>query len=193
MSPQVLIVGAIEFATDFCEELQKKYSIEYYTSKNRDEFIHDCANKYKEGITAIYLTHDSTRTIGVFNKEMISILPSSIKFICGHGAGYDNIDVNACADRDIMVSHTPGAVDNATADIAALLILSCCRNAIAASDNLKLGRWNKGVRMGIDPEGKVLGIIGAGGIGRTLAKRMSGFDLAKVQYYNRNRLSEESK
>jgi D-3-phosphoglycerate dehydrogenase len=131
--------------------------------------------------------------VGAFDSELVSKLPNALKYIVYCGAGYDSIDVNACADHKIMVSHTPQAVDDATADVAAILILNCCRNVIAATDNLRQGRWKFGVRMGIDPQGKVLGIIGAGGIGRTLAKRMSGFDLAKIQYYNRSRLPENSK
>ncbi|RCH87044.1 hypothetical protein CU098_009486, partial [Rhizopus stolonifer] len=129
--------------------------------------------------------------IGPFDAELVSHLPEATKYIVYLGAGYDSINVEACAKRQIMVSHTPLAVDDATADIAAILILNCCRNVMAASENLRQGRWRNGVRMGIDPQNKVLGIIGAGGIGRTLAKRMSGFDLKKVQYYNRSRLSEE--
>ncbi|KAI8982062.1 D-isomer specific 2-hydroxyacid dehydrogenase [Mycotypha africana] len=65
-----------------------------------------------------------------------------------------------------------------------------CRNAWAAAKNLREGRWRDGVRMGTDPQNKVLGILGAGGIGRTLAKRMLGFGLAKIQYYNRHQLPE---
>lgn len=190
MSPQVLIVGCIDFAIDIYEELQRKYSIEYYTSKSRQEFITDCQTKYKD-VPVIYRSPESQAVVGPFDAELVSHLPPSLKYIVYCGAGYDSIDVNACADRDIMVSHTPVAVDDATADIAAILILACCRNIIAASDNLRQGRWRNGVRMGTDPEGKTLGVLGAGGIGRTLAKRMSGFDLKKIQYYNRNRLPKE--
>ncbi|KAI8086027.1 D-isomer specific 2-hydroxyacid dehydrogenase [Halteromyces radiatus] len=86
-----------------------------------------------------------------------------------------------------MVSHTPTAVDNATADIAVLLILNCCRNAYQAEENLRQGRFRHGVSMGIDPEGKTLGLLGMGGIGKTIAKRMSGFEM-NIIYYNRTRL-----
>ena len=192
MSPQVLIVGCIDFATDYLDSLVEKYSIEYYTSKSRQEFFHDCANKYKD-VTIIYRSSESQAVVGKFDREFVSNLPSTLKFIASNGAGYDTIDVEACAERNIMVSHTPSAVDDSTADVAALLILNCCRNAISASDNLRRGHWRNGVRMGIVPQGKVLGIIGAGGIGRTLAKRMAGFDLKQIQYYNRNRLSKERK
>ncbi|KAI9257871.1 D-isomer specific 2-hydroxyacid dehydrogenase [Sporodiniella umbellata] len=101
------------------------------------------------------------------------------------------IDVSACEQRSVYVSHTPSAVDDATADIAVYLILACCRNTIAGSDNVRAGRFRNGVPMGTDVQGKILGILGAGGIGRTLAYRMAGFNLKKIQYHNRSRLSEE--
>lgn len=192
MSPQVLIVGCIDFATKEYEELSQKYSIEYYTSKSRQEFINDCANKYKD-VPVIYRSSESQSVIGSFDKELVSHLPAGLKFIVSNAAGYDSFDVDACAERKIMISHTPMAVDDSTADIAAILILNCCRNVISASDNLRKGNWRYGVRMGTVPQGKILGILGAGGIGRTLAKRMSGFDLKQIQYYNRHRLSEERK
>jgi D-3-phosphoglycerate dehydrogenase len=142
-------------------------------------------------VSIIYRSHDSKAVIGLFDKEFIDHLPSSVKYILSRAAGYDAVDVDACTTRNIRVAHTPYAVDDATADISAILILSCCRNVIAASNNLREGRWRHGVRMGTDIQGKTLGIIGAGGIGRTLAKRMSGFDLGKIQYFNRSRLSKE--
>ncbi|KAG0743339.1 hypothetical protein G6F23_006099 [Rhizopus arrhizus] len=186
----ILLVGNVQFASDILNKLKKRYSIEYFASKSRQEFIQDCADKYKE-VSIIYHSPDAQAVVGPFDAELISHLPPSLKYIVYLGAGYDSINVNACEQRNIYVSHTPMAVDDATADVAAILILACCRNVIAASDNLRLGRFRNGLTMGTDPQGKVLGIIGAGGIGRTLAKRMSGFDLKKIQYYNRHRLSKE--
>ncbi|KAI8337618.1 D-isomer specific 2-hydroxyacid dehydrogenase [Chlamydoabsidia padenii] len=189
MSPTCLIVGCVTFATDRLVELQKEYSIEYYTSRNRQEFFADCQGKYKD-ITLIYRSPESQATVGPFDEELVNQLPPNLKWIVYCGAGYDSIDVGACAARKIMVSHTPSAVDNATADIAATLILNCCRNAYQAEHNLRQGRFRHGVSMGIDPEGKILGILGLGGIGKTIAKRMSGFEMNMI-YHNRTRLSTE--
>ncbi|KAG0784036.1 hypothetical protein G6F16_009273 [Rhizopus arrhizus] len=190
MSSKVLIVGCIEFATNILCELQKKYSIEYCASRTRQEFIQDCSDKYKD-ISIIYHSPEAHESLGVFDAEMIQSFPESLKYIVYCGAGYDSIDVDACEQRQIKVSHTPMAVDDGTADIAVILILACCRNMIAARDNLRKGRFRHGLSMGTDVQGKVLGIIGAGGIGKTLAKRMAGFDLKQIQYYNRNRLHKE--
>ena len=56
--------------------------------------------------------------------------------------------------------------------------------------NYCLGRWKNGVSLGHDPEGKTLGILGLGGIGKAVAKRMRGFEM-KIQYHNRTRQSPE--
>ena len=56
--------------------------------------------------------------------------------------------------------------------------------------DLNTGRWDRDVPRGNNPEGKTLGILGMGGIGKALAKRMRGFDV-EIQYYNRNRHNTE--
>lgn len=54
------------------------------------------------------------------------------------------------------------------------------------------GRWNAGIFMGMNPEGKKIGILGMGGIGKAIAQRVRGFEM-EIQYHNRSRLSEERK
>ncbi|KAG0175573.1 hypothetical protein DFQ28_008847 [Apophysomyces sp. BC1034] len=189
MSPTALIVGAVFHAINRLERLQKLHSIEYCTSRSREEFIQDCSGKYRD-VSVFYLSPQAHATVGYFDKELVEKLPQGLRFITYCGAGYESIDVHACAERRILVSHTPMAVDDATADVAALLILNCCRNVNQFSENIRAGRWNNGVSMGIDPEGKTLGILGMGGIGKTLAKRMAGFDM-KVIYHNRRQLDLE--
>lgn len=109
------------------------------------------------------------------------------------GAGYDNIDFNACTARGIMVSHTPKVIEEATADTAMFLILAALRgfnNGILAIRN---GTWNGHVPpppLGHDPQGKVLGILGLGGIGQNLKVKAEAFGM-RVIYHNRTRLSED--
>ncbi|KAG2216164.1 hypothetical protein INT45_001602 [Circinella minor] len=81
-------------------------------------------------------------------------------------------------------------VDAPTADTAVYLILATLRNTMQYHENVRQGKWNHGVLRGNNPEGKTLGILGMGGIGKALAKRMRGFDV-KIQYYNRNRHTME--
>ena len=105
------------------------------------------------------------------------------------GAGYDQIDVPACSKRKIYVSNTPGAVDDATADNAVFLIIGTLRNFNGPLLSLRKGQWRgpKPPPIGHDPQGRTLGILGMGGIGRNVARKMQVFGM-KIIYYNRRRL-----
>ena len=99
----------------------------------------------------------------------------------------------ACSRRRIRVAHTPGAVDDCTADTAAFLILGCLRNLAPAIRSARAGHWRGPPHtplpaLGHDPRGRTLGILGLGGIGRGLARKMRAFGM-RVCYHNRRRLS----
>jgi glyoxylate reductase len=128
---------------------------------------------------------------GPFDAELIDLLPPSLKFVCHNGAGYDNIDVSACAKKGIQVSNTPQAVDGATADTGIFLMLGALRLANIPLTVLRQGQWGKAqLPMARDPYGKTLGILGMGSIGRNMANKARAFGM-KIQYHNRSRLSPE--
>ncbi|KAL9579855.1 MAG: hypothetical protein Q9212_004852 [Teloschistes hypoglaucus] len=126
-----------------------------------------------------------TMLTGRFDQELIDLLPQSLKFVSHNGAGYDQIDAEACASRGIAVSNTPGAVNASTANTAIYLLLGALRRAHIAATALRQGQWRGSMGLGHDPEGKMLGILGMGGIGSALAVRAAPFGL-KMQYHNRN-------
>ena len=140
----------------------------------------------------IYRSNESTSVTGPFDQELVQLLPSSIKFICHNGAGYDNIDIEACTARGIQISSTPIAVNEATADVAMFLLLGALRRATVPLTAVRTGNW-RGKRFGLghDPKNKVLGILGMGGIGRAVARRAKAFGMT-VQYHNRTPLSAET-
>ncbi|TNF19774.1 MAG: D-glycerate dehydrogenase [Rhodobacteraceae bacterium] len=112
-----------------------------------------------------------------------------VRMIANVGVGYSNIDIAAAEAAGIAVSNTPDVLTDATADIAMLLILSATRRAFAAEKMLREGRWGgfsvvDGLGTGL--QGKVLGIIGMGRIGRATARRAAaGFGM-QIVYYNRS-------
>lgn len=70
---------------------------------------------------------------------MVAVLPKSLKYICHNGAGYDNIDVTACSERNIAVSSTPVAVNDATADVGIFLMIGALRQAYVPMTALREG------------------------------------------------------
>jgi len=141
-------------------------------------------------VIALYRSNQSTSATGPFDQELVSALPASLKYICHNGAGYDNIDVDACTSRGLKISSTPIAVDDATADVGVFLLLGALRQAWIPLKAIKEGQWRGNTPIGHDPKGKVLGILGMGGIGRAMANRARAFGM-KIVYHNRSRLPKE--
>jgi len=108
------------------------------------------------------------------------------------GAGYDQVDIPACTACGIRVSNTPTAVDDATADINIWLMIGALRNLPIGMTALRAHQWrgNQLPALGHDPQGKTLGVLGMGGIGRNMAKKALAFGM-NIIYCNRNRLSAE--
>lgn len=157
---------------------------------DRASFLAELSSPRLAQLSIIYRTFNSAQLTGNFDAELIAALPASVKFICHNGAGYDQIDVHACTDRGIRVSNTPTAVDDATADINIWLMLGALRGLPAGMASLRRGEWRSGVPFGHDPQGKVLGILGMGGIGRNMARKARAFGM-KIRYHNRRKLSDE--
>ncbi|KAL7422960.1 hypothetical protein Q5752_002258 [Cryptotrichosporon argae] len=190
--PKVLIAGNTKTGLVWTKEEEKTKlgavaEVLQLTSGSREEFFADLKGKYAD-IVAIYRHNDSASAVGFFDKDLIEHLPSSVKYICHNGAGYDQIDVAAATARGIEVSHTPQAVDSATATVAAYLAISALRQFHRAEVNVRSGQWKAGLVPARDPDDKVLGIVGMGGIGSALARRLIAFDM-KVVYYNRREIS----
>ena len=111
------------------------------------------------------------------------------KVLANFGVGYNHIDVAAAKARGITVTNTPGAVTDATADIALMLMLMTCRRAGEGERLVRAGQWGgwHPVQMlGLHMSGKTVGIVGMGRIGQAIARRCHyGFGMT-VKYYNRS-------
>mmetsp|Transcript_12801 Transcript_12801/g.20397 ORF Transcript_12801/g.20397 Transcript_12801/m.20397 type:complete len:288 (+) Transcript_12801:489-1352(+) len=111
------------------------------------------------------------------------------KLLANFGVGYNHIDVEAAAKANVLVSNTPGAVTDATADVAMTLILMSARRAGEGERLVRAGQW-KGWHptqmLGLHVTGKTVGIAGLGRIGQAIAQRCHyGFGMA-VKYWNRS-------
>jgi hydroxypyruvate reductase len=114
---------------------------------------------------------------------------SRCRILANFGVGYNHIDVAAARAVGIAVTNTPGAVTDATADIALMLMLMSARRAGEGERLVRAGRWtgwNPTQMLGLHMTGKTVGIVGMGRIGQAIARRCHhGFGM-EVLYYNRS-------
>jgi glyoxylate reductase len=109
-----------------------------------------------------------------------------LKIVSNVAVGFDNIDVPIATAHKVMVTNTPGVLDDATADFAFTLLMSAARRIVEADSFTRQGRfrgWAIDMMLGADVHGATLGLIGVGRIGRGVAHRAKGFNM-RVLYYD---------
>ncbi len=129
-----------------------------------------------------------------FQADVFADVPAPrAKVLANFGVGYNHIDVPAAKATGMVVSNTPGAVTDATADIAMLLMLATARRAGEGERLLRAGKWegwHPTQLLGLHISGKRLGIIGMGRIGKAIARRaQAGFGM-EVVFTNRSPVAD---
>ena len=109
-----------------------------------------------------------------------------LKIVSNVAVGFDNIDIAAATAHKVMVTNTPGVLDDATADFAFTLLMATARRIVEADNFTRQGRfkgWAIDMILGADVFGATLGLVGIGRIGRGVAHRAKGFNM-RVLYYD---------
>ena len=117
-----------------------------------------------------------------------------LKIVSNVAVGFDNIDVAAATAHKVMVTNTPGVLDDATSDFAFTLLMATARRVVEADHFLRQGKfkgWAIDMMLGADVFGATLGLVGIGRIGRGVAHRAKGFNM-RVLYYDPNPLPREA-
>lgn len=125
-----------------------------------------------------------------FSTEVFADVPSPrARILANFGVGYNHIDAAAAQNAGLTVTNTPGAVTDATADIAMTLMLMSARRAGEGERLVRSGAWqgwHPTQMLGLHLTGKTVGIVGMGRIGQAIARRCHfGFDM-RVLYFNRS-------
>ncbi|MHB1043743.1 MAG: phosphoglycerate dehydrogenase [Eubacteriales bacterium] len=107
---------------------------------------------------------------------------SKMKVIGRAGVGVDNIDLAAATAKGILVVNAPGGNTMAAAEHTMAMMLALARRIPQAYASLQAGKWDKKAFMGVELRGKVLGVIGLGRIGSTVARRAQGMEMKVIAY-----------
>lgn len=123
------------------------------------------------------------------NDQVINSIPN-LKLIQRWGVGYDTVDIKAAGRRNIPVAITSGMNAAPVSEMAILLMLAVYRNLPRLYHNVLEGKWREGLNVGslYTMEGKTVGLVGLGSIGKMVAHKVKSFG-AEVQYYDLYRLS----
>ena len=116
-----------------------------------------------------------------------------LRCVANVAVGYDNIDLDAARGRGVTVTNTPGVLTDATADLAMALILMATRRVGEGERLVRTGQswaWEMFFLLGTGLQGKTLGVIGLGAIGRATARRARAFGM-EIVYHGRRRAPED--
>jgi D-3-phosphoglycerate dehydrogenase len=105
-----------------------------------------------------------------------------LRIIGRAGVGLDNVDVDACTRRGILVINAPTANIMSATEHTMAMLLALCRNIPEAHASVKRGEWTRSKFLGIELDGKTLGIIGLGRIGTRVTARARGFNMRVLAY-----------
>jgi len=167
------------------KELRKRYEIEIHSGKIPIPQS-KLRSKIKEIDGLICFPYDK-----IDRKTIDSA--KNLRVISTYSVGFDHIDVEYAKKKKIRVGYTPEVLTDATADLTFSLLLDLLRRVSEGDRIIRNGKWNVIYGafdyVGLDLQGKTLGILGLGRIGRTLAKRAKAFDM-KIIYHNRKHVSK---
>ena len=186
MAKPILVV-----TTRYPKEVEDRIDRDYNARRNPNQspFGQDQLLSAAEGADAIFITPADRLDSGFFQK-----VSPTVRVIATFSVGFEHIDLEAAVRRKIAVAYTPGVNNEATADIAMLLLLGASRRAYEAQELIRTGAWKQplgtDMLLGWQVGGKVLGILGMGRVGQAMARRARGFGM-KIHYHDRSELPGE--
>ena len=186
MAKAVLVV-----TTRYTKEVEERIDRDYNARRNPNQFpfSQEKLLSAAEGADALFITPADRLDSGFFQR-----VSPTVKIIATYSVGFEHIDLEAAARREIPVAYTPGVNSEATADIAMLLLLGASRRAYEAQELVRTGAWKQplgtDMLLGWQVGGKVLGILGMGRVGQAVARRARGFGM-RIHYCDASELPAE--
>lgn len=138
--------------------------------------------QYPSEATLIEACRDASAILArlaTVTRAIIEAAPK-LRIIARHGIGVDAVDLTAATEHGIVVTTTGAANASAVAEYTFALLLALARKVPAADAGMRAGRWDRDPQVGLELEGRTLGIIGLGEIGRRVARIGQGFGMSVI-------------
>ena len=116
----------------------------------------------------------------------------NLKFIARVGAGLESIDCDCAMSKNIALIAAPEGNRNAVGEHALGMLLSIMNNFNKADQEVRAGHWNRESNRGVELDGKTIGLIGYGNMGKSLAKKLRGFDVTVLCYDILNNVGDQN-
>jgi lactate dehydrogenase-like 2-hydroxyacid dehydrogenase len=185
MTKPILVV-----TTRYPKEVEARIDRDYNARRNSSlfPFSQQALLSATDGADGLFITPADR-----LDSEFFQKVSPTLKIVATFSVGFEHIDLEAAARREIPVAYTPGVNNEATADIAMLLLLGASRRAYEAQELVRTGAWkplSPDMLLGWQVGGKVLGILGMGRVGQAVARRARGFGM-KIHYSDAAQLPVE--
>ncbi|KAL4714857.1 hypothetical protein ACJJTC_012529 [Scirpophaga incertulas] len=120
--------------------------------------------------------------------EILDLAGPQLKFVTSVSSGLDHIRVEELKKRGIVLGHCPQESGGAVADLTVGLLIAAARRFKEGVWELERGEWKCGIQwmLGLEVTGSTVGIVGLGCIGQAVARRLKGFDVARILYSGRS-------
>ncbi len=178
---RVVVTGRIPEAA--LEKLRAEHEVDAWTgpgSISREELLRRVAGA--DAVVSLLTER--------IDAELLDAAGPQLKVVANVAVGYDNINVPACTERGVVATNTPGVLIDATADIALSLILMATRRLGEGERLIRSGeawKWGMFFLLGSSLKGKILGVVGMGGIGQATARRAKAFGM-EIVYQSRSEI-----
>lgn len=162
-------------------QLNEHFTVRRLDAPDAEAVLAEIGPHIRAAATGVGSTGGGARRV---TDALMARLPA-LEIVANFGVGYDSVDAEAAGRRGIVVTNTPGVLDDEVADLTVGLVLSTIRQLPQAERYLRAGKWPSGAfPLTATLRDRTIGIVGMGRIGKAIAQRLEGFG-RPIAYHSR--------
>ncbi|WP_421699837.1 2-hydroxyacid dehydrogenase [Ancylobacter sp.] len=167
-------------------QLNEHFTVHRLDAPDAEATLAEVGPRIRAVATGVGSTGGGARRV---TEALMARLPA-LEIVANFGVGYDSVDAEAAGRRGVVVTNTPGVLDDEVADLTIGLLLATIRQIPQAERHLREGKWpSGGFPLTATLRDRTLGIVGMGRIGRAIARRLEGFG-RPIAYHSRRPVAD---